>query len=278
MDGPNSINGARGSPDTIPRNDQADAFMANIANAKANQNRGPEANQLPQARPAELRSYTPSLRERIAWGIQDGLMALGVKAYEAGHLGRGLTDIMSLTPLGIPLAANDAGRAMQRRDWGGVLVSSLGMLPAAKPLSAAERLAAANARNLGARQIEQMVPREGQDLAAQLDATSLTAPGTLGASRVWSIKARLSAAQLPTSGRIRFVPERGYDPNVPLPRGPNRGYLDRFGNEWIKGGSRTSGQLFEWDVQLSRTGRSQLGWATRDGAHLNVSLDGKVTH
>jgi hypothetical protein len=134
MDGPNSINGARGSPDTIPRNDQADAFMASIANAKANQNRGPEANQLPQARPAELRSYTPSLRERIAWGIQDGLMALGAKAYEAGHLGRGLTDIMSLTPLGIPFAANDAGRAMQRRDWGGVLVSSLGMLPAAKPL------------------------------------------------------------------------------------------------------------------------------------------------
>jgi len=182
-----------------------------------------------------------------------------------------------MPPLGIPLAANDAGRAMQRRDWGGVLVSSLGMLPAAKPLSAAERLAAANARNLGARQIEQIVAGEGRDLAGPLGADSLSAPGTLGASRVWSIKARLNAAQLPT-GRIRFVQERGYDPNVPLPRGPNRGYLDRFGNEWIKGGSRTAGQPFEWDVQLSRTGRSQLGWVTRDGAHQNVSLDGKVTH
>src|SRR5215472_1290782 len=116
-----------------------------------------------------------------------------------------------MPPLGIPLAANDAGRAMQRRDWGGVLVSSLGMLPAAKPLSAAERLAAANARNLGARQIEQIVAREGPDLAAPLGADSPSAPGTLGASRVWSIKARLNAAQLPTSGRIRFVPERGYD-------------------------------------------------------------------
>ena len=142
-------------------------------------------------------------------------MALGLKAYEAGHLGRGLADIMSLTPLGIPLAANDAGRAMQRRDWGGVLVSSLGMLPAAKPLSAAERLAAANARNLGARQIEQIVAGEGRDLAGPLGADSLSAPGTLGASRVWSIKARLNAAQQPT-GRIRFVPERGYDPNVPI--------------------------------------------------------------
>ena len=59
-----------------------------------------------------------------------------------------------MPPLGIPLAANDAGRAMQRRDWGGVLVSSLGMLPAAKPLSAAERLAAANARNLRRRLAE----------------------------------------------------------------------------------------------------------------------------
>jgi hypothetical protein len=120
MDGPNQINAARGSPDTIPRR------------PKANQNRGPEPNQLPHPRPAELRRYTPSLRERIAWGIKDGLMALGLKAYAAGHLGRGLADIMSLTPLGIPLAANDAGRAMQRRDWGGVLVSSIGMLPAAK--------------------------------------------------------------------------------------------------------------------------------------------------
>jgi len=63
MDGPNQINAARGSPDTIPRDDQVDAFMASIADAKANQNRGPEPNQLPQARPAELRSYTPSLRD-----------------------------------------------------------------------------------------------------------------------------------------------------------------------------------------------------------------------
>ncbi|WP_217990190.1 polymorphic toxin type 17 domain-containing protein [Pseudomonas indica] len=31
-------------------------------------------------------------------------------------------------------------------------------------------------------------------------------------------------------------------------------------------------------MQLSKQGRSQLGWATRDGSHLNVSLDGKITH
>ena len=38
------------------------------------------------------------------------------------------------------------------------------------------------------------------------------------------------------------------------------------------------GQAFEWDVQLSRTARDQFGWATRDGSHANVSLDGKITH
>ncbi|WP_366925713.1 polymorphic toxin type 17 domain-containing protein [uncultured Pantoea sp.] len=31
-------------------------------------------------------------------------------------------------------------------------------------------------------------------------------------------------------------------------------------------------------MQLSRTGKSQLGWATRDGSHLNVSLDGNIIH
>lgn len=60
--------------------------------------------------------------------------------------------------------------------------------------------------------------------------------------------------------------------------GPNKGYIDKFGNEWTKGPSRTKGQEFEWDVQLSPTGKAQLGWASRDGKHLNVSLDGKITH
>jgi hypothetical protein len=39
-------------------------------------------------------------------------------------------------------------------------------------------------------------------------------------------------------------------------------------------------QAFEWDVQLSRTGKAQLGWLSRAGdmAHINVSLDGEMTH
>ncbi len=103
--------------------------------------------------------------------------------------------------------------------------------------------------------------------------------GTAGAAKAFtSVKGRLKAAKLPTTGKIRFVPRKGYDPSNPLPRGPNGGFLDRFNNEWTRGPSRTKGQEFEWDVQLSRTGKSKLGWATRDGSHANVSLDGRITH
>jgi RHS repeat-associated protein len=94
----------------------------------------------------------------------------------------------------------------------------------------------------------------------------------------FSIKGRVKAAQLPTSGRIRYVPPPGYKPSTPLPRGTRRGYIDRFDNEWIRGPSRTSGDAFVWDVQLSSRGRAQLGWLSRDGNHVNVSLGGRVTH
>ncbi len=88
-----------------------------------------------------------------------------------------------------------------------------------------------------------------------------------------SIKGRLKAAGLPTTGLIRFVPRRGYHPTQPLSRGERNGYLDRFGNEWIWDQVKS-----EWDVQLSRTGKAHLGWASRSGAHVNVSPGGEFTH
>ncbi|WP_415045693.1 polymorphic toxin type 17 domain-containing protein [Cedecea neteri] len=36
--------------------------------------------------------------------------------------------------------------------------------------------------------------------------------------------------------------------------------------------------LFQEAEQISDKGKAQLGWASRDGKHLNVSLDGKNTH
>ncbi|MBD8006049.1 hypothetical protein H9631_13275 [Bacillus sp. Sa1BUA2] len=92
-----------------------------------------------------------------------------------------------------------------------------------------------------------------------------------------SIKSVLKDAQLPNSGKIRYVPPSNWTPSQPLPK-INGGYKDKFGNVWTKGPSRTKGQSFEWDVQLSKTGKNQLGHLSRDGSHLNVSLDGKITH
>jgi filamentous hemagglutinin len=57
-----------------------------------------------------------------------------------------------------------------------------------------------------------------------------------------------------------------------------RGIVDKFGNIWTGGPSRAAGQDFEWDVQLSRKGKEQLGWASKSGSHINISLDGKITH
>ena len=92
-----------------------------------------------------------------------------------------------------------------------------------------------------------------------------------------SKKGTLKSNNLPTKGKIRYVPPKNWSSSQPLPK-RNGGYVDKFGNVWTKGPSRTAGQSFEWDVQLSKTGKKSLGWASRDGSHLNVSLDGKITH
>ena len=97
-----------------------------------------------------------------------------------------------------------------------------------------------------------------------------------------SKKSLIKDAELPTQGSIRYVPPKDLKPAEGLPevsvRGGKTGYRDRFGNIWVAGPSRTPGQNFEWDVQLSNKGREQIGWLTRDGSHANVSLDGRITH
>jgi filamentous hemagglutinin len=76
----------------------------------------------------------------------------------------------------------------------------------------------------------------------------------------------LLKARLPIGGDFPFIPPKGWTPNMPLPRGPRNGYMDRFGREWIKGRSITRGEPFEWDVQIP------------PNLHQNVSLAGKITH
>lgn len=92
-----------------------------------------------------------------------------------------------------------------------------------------------------------------------------------------SKKAILKKNQLPIKGKIRFVPDKKWTPSQPLKK-QNGGYIDRFGNVWTKGPSRTAGEAFEWDVQLSKKGIEQVGWLSRDNAHINVSLEGEITH
>ena len=104
------------------------------------------------------------------------------------------------------------------------------------------------------------------------------ASGSFGAARVHTIKSRLKGVKLPTRGKIRFVPRKNYRPSEPLPRGPNDGFKDRFGNEWTSGSSRTAGQEIEWDVILSPRGLQQFKSFTKGRNHLNVSMDGKITH
>ena len=118
------------------------------------------------------------------------------------------------------------------------------------------------------------------ELSRQLDeiANAPFAPGSAGAAQAWSKTGRIREAMLPSSGKIRYVPHASYEPSNPLPKGTNHGYIDRFGNEWVRGPSRTAGEPFEWDVQLSRTGRAMIGKLSRDGSHVNVSLKGRVTH
>ncbi len=115
--------------------------------------------------------------------------------------------------------------------------------------------------------------------AADEFANAPFAPGSVGTAKAWtSIKSWLKAAQLPTSGKIRFVPPKNYNPASPLTRGPGGGYIDRFGNEWVRAPSRTTGEAFDWDVQFSNRGKEMLGWLSLEGNHVNVSLGGHVTH
>src|SRR5437867_1747634 len=68
---------------------------------------------------------------------------------------------------------------------------------------------------------------------------------------------------LPRAGRRAFVPPRRDWVRNP-PRGPQAGYLDERGNEWVP--HRSPHAEFHWDVQHP------------DGTHANVTPDGEVHH
>jgi hypothetical protein len=97
------------------------------------------------------------------------------------------------------------------------------------------------------------------------------------------MKGLIRERQLPTKGKIRFVPSKKDILSRKISQSSlngGRGFLDKFGNVWTRGESRSLrfGERFEWDVQLSSRGKAMLGWLSKSGKHLNVSLKGRVTH
>ena len=72
---------------------------------------------------------------------------------------------------------------------------------------------------------------------------------------------------LPRGGRHPFLAPRRGDWLRNLPRGPQDGYVDEQGNEWVPH-PHSSGQEenFHWDVQHP------------NGSHTNVRPDGGVHH
>ncbi|MGX1931134.1 DUF6443 domain-containing protein [Flagellimonas sp. 2504JD4-2] len=99
----------------------------------------------------------------------------------------------------------------------------------------------------------------------------------MGVKALISARRLVKLLKLPITGKIRFIPRKVDILNGKILK-KNGGYVDKFGNVWKKGPSRTAGEAFEWDVQLSAKGKAQLGHLSRDGKHLNVSLKGKITH
>ena len=83
----------------------------------------------------------------------------------------------------------------------------------------------------------------------------------------------IKGAGLPSNGKIRFIP-RPSDVQSGKILKKQGGYVDKFGNIWKK----AKGPSPHWDVQLSQTGKQQLGHMGNSGAHINVTSHGKIHH
>jgi hypothetical protein len=88
----------------------------------------------------------------------------------------------------------------------------------------------------------------------------------------------IKKAGFPSEVKILFIP-RPSDVQSGKILKQGGGYVDKFGNVWKKSkGDIIKGPL-HWDVQLSQTGKTQLGhMSSSGGAHLNVTNHGKIHH
>jgi RHS repeat-associated protein len=102
-----------------------------------------------------------------------------------------------------------------------------------------------------------------------------------------TIRGKIQKAGLPGRGRYRYMAPKRYKADQELPRGPNGGYLDRHGNEWVKGpyhGDKRLPHTHEWDVRLSPKGERQWNRhnsasnAQGGGHYINIRPDGQLSH
>jgi RHS repeat-associated protein len=146
---------------------------------------------------------------------------------------------------------------------GGASATGIGALIGVPAIAVSKAFVVGGLANIGAGAWGLMTTGSGSG-GPQATTPAAAKGGSVGGP---SRSAVMDRAQLPHRGGLaRYVPPKSWNATEPLPRGPQNGYRDVHGNEWVRGPSRTAGQPFEWDVQL------------HDGTHLNVSLDGEITH
>lgn len=78
--------------------------------------------------------------------------------------------------------------------------------------------------------------------------------------------------RLPLTGPLRFPLPKGMD-LAALEIGPNGGYIDRFGSEWIP--YRANGRLVAWRCNLSERGQLRLASVSGGQRFVLVGRDGK---
>lgn len=115
--------------------------------------------------------------------------------------------------------------------------------------------------------------RRGEFLVAAIGALAIIPGGK-------TIRGTLTAVGLPVLGKIRFIPPKTWNPSMGMSAlKKNGGFVDKFGNIWQKKKvvGKSAGEI-HWDVQLSSTGKEQLGHLSNSGNHLNVTPRGEIAH
>ena len=84
----------------------------------------------------QMRTFKPSMRERIPMAVQDGLIAVGMKPQKAGTVARRAAEVLDYTPVGSAAEAWDAGADASTRPTAMGKAAALGRGVAAAALVA----------------------------------------------------------------------------------------------------------------------------------------------